>query len=172
MRRSGQSNVFMDERVTKYHQHNETNTTHHTYGIHPSMHCLSHLQTAFNENDIVPRSVGICGLFDPMTLNCVACCAIHWDNLHQVCKLQSVNLSAGMLTRTNFRIHGQGQGHGLHYQCQSQWCELYVQGQGQGLMLLRCQGQSQGHCFLKDFSRTFADSMFHLHHSLHCFILT
>ena len=57
------------------------------------------------------------------------------------------------LTRTSFRI--QGLGLGLHYQGQRH--ELH--GQGQGLdMLPRCQGQGQ--CFLKDFSRTFADSLF------------
>jgi len=63
---------------------------------------------------------------------------------------------AGMLTRTSLRIQGQGQGLGLYYQGQGQGHELHGQGQG------------QGHCFLKDFSRTFAESKFY--HSLHCFV--
>ena len=57
---------------------------------------------------------------------------------------------------TNFRIQGQGQGLGLYYQGQGQGHELHVQGQG------------QGHCLLKDFSKTFADSMFR--YLLHPFI--
>ena len=60
---------------------------------------------------------------------------------------------SGMLTRTSFRIQGQGQGLGLHYQGQGQGHELHVQGQGQGLIISSCQGQGQGHCFLKDFCR-------------------
>jgi len=35
------------------------------------------------------------------------------------------------------------------------------------IMLSRCQCQGQGHCFLKDFSKTFADSLFYHYTNLY-----